>query len=60
MINKLRGFRAGIEAIISKLKRMFGFSLIRDKSFNAFVKAAKRSVITYNLFTLASIALRKS
>ena len=60
VINKLRGFRAGIEAIISKLKRMFGFSLIRDKSFNGFVKAAKRSVITYNLFTLASIALRKS
>ena len=60
VINKLRGFRAGIEAIISKLKRMFGFSLIRDKLFNGFVKSAKRSVITYNLFTLASIALRKS
>ena len=25
VINKLRGFRAGIEAIISKLKRMFGW-----------------------------------
>ena len=60
VIKKLRCFRAGIEAIISKLKRMFGLSLIKDRTLTGFTKAVKRSVIAYNLFTLANIAIKKS
>ena len=60
VIKKLRCFRAGIEAIISKLKRMFGLSLIKDRTLTGFTKAVKRSIIAYNLFTLANIAIKKS
>ena len=60
VIKKFRCFRAGIEAIISKLKRMFGLSLIRDRMLIGFTKAVKRSVIAYNLFTLTNIAIKKS
>ena len=45
VIKKLRCFRARIEAIISKLKRMLGFSLIKDRTLTGFTKAVKRSVI---------------
>ena len=60
VIKKLRCFWAGIEAIISKLKRMFRLSLIRDRMLIGFTKAVKRNVIAYNLFILANIAIKKS
>ena len=60
VIKKPKCFRAGIEAIISKLKRMFRLSLIRDRMLIGFTKAVKRNVIAYNLFILANIAIKKS
>ena len=59
VIKKPRCFRVGIEAIISKLKRMFGLSLIKDRTLTGFTKAVKRSVMAYNFFTLANIAIKK-
>ncbi len=52
LYNKLRNFRAGIEAIISYLKRCFGLSRCNWKGldhFNAYVHSA---VFTHNLVVL--------
>lgn len=54
----LRFFRAGIEATVSMLKRMFGLTRVMDKGFYSFKKAVKTSVISYNLFILSRISLR--
>lgn len=54
----LRNFRAGIEATVSMLKRMFGLSRIMDKGKSSFRKAVKASAITYNLFILARTILK--
>jgi IS5 family transposase len=53
----LRNFRAGIEASVSMLKRMFGLTRILDKGHRSFKCSAKASVMTYNLFILARIRL---
>lgn len=54
----LRNFRAGIEATVSMLKRMFGLTRIMDKGIDSYKASAKASVITYNLFILARIQLK--
>jgi IS5 family transposase len=55
---KLRFFRAGIEASISMLKRMFGWDRILDKGKQHFHKAVKAGVMVYNLFILSRIELK--
>lgn len=52
----LRFFRAGIEASISMLKRMFGWERVYDKGKESFHKAVKVSAVVYNLFILARIS----
>ena len=47
--------KKGMVLIYIRLKPLY-----LQKKSDTSVKAAKRSVITYNLFTLANIALRKS
>jgi len=54
----LRNFRAGIEATVSMLKRMFGLTRVMDKGFVSFKKAVKAAVLSYNLFILSRIALK--
>lgn len=54
----LRFFRAGIEASISMLKRMFGWDRVLDKGKEHFQKAIKTGVLVYNLFILSRIKLR--
>ena len=54
----LRNFRAGIEATVSMLKRMFGLTRVMDKGFYSFKKAVKAAVLSYNLFILSRIPLK--
>jgi IS5 family transposase len=54
----LRFFRAGIEASVSILKRMFGWDRVLDKGKEHFQKAIKTGVLVYNLFILSRIKLR--
>jgi transposase, IS5 family len=53
---KLRNFRAGIEAVISRLKRCFGLDVCDWKGIENFKKYVLSSVFCYNL---TQIALRK-
>ena len=55
---RLRNFRAGIEASVSMLKRMFCLTRIMGKGIQSFRKTVKAAVVTYNLFVLSRIALR--
>lgn len=50
---KLRFFRAGIEATVSMLMRMFGLTRIVNKGLRSFRATAKAAVVTYNLFILS-------
>jgi len=54
----LRNFRAGIEATVSMLKRMFGLTRVMDKGFYSFKKAVKAAVLSYNLFILSRIPIK--
>lgn len=54
---KLRDFRAGVEGIISFLKRVFGVDRCRRKGLRAFKVYALSSVVSANLLTLARHAL---
>jgi transposase, IS5 family len=54
---KLRNFRAGIEGIISFLKRGFGAHRSRWKGLRAFRAFAMSTVVSANLLTLARHAL---
>lgn len=54
---KLRNFRAGIEGIISFLKRAFGASRSRWKGIRSFKACAMSAVVSANLLTLARHAL---
>jgi IS5 family transposase len=54
----LRFFRAGIEATISMLKRLFGWTRVLDKGKEQFHKAVKTGVLVHNLFILSRIQLR--
>jgi len=51
--NKLRSFRAGIEAGISWLKRCFGLSRCTWKSLRSFKSYVWTSILAANLFTIA-------
>lgn len=54
----LRFFRAGIEATVSMLKRMFGLTRVVDKGVHSFRKAVKAAALSYNLFILSRMALK--
>jgi len=54
---KLRHFRAGVEGIISFLKRVFGLDRCRRKGLRSFKAYALSSVVSANLLTLARHAL---
>ncbi len=54
---KLRNFRAGIEGIISFLKRGFGANRCRWKGLRSFKAYALSAVVSANLLTLARHAL---
>lgn len=54
---KLRNFRAGIEGIISFLKRAFGAGRSRWKGLRSFKACAMSAVVSANLLTLARHAL---
>jgi IS5 family transposase len=54
----LRFFRAGIEATVSMLKRMFGLTRVMDKGFHSFRKAVKAATLSYNLFILSRMTLK--
>ena len=54
---KLRNFRAGIEGIISFLKRAFGADRSRWKGLRSFKACAMSAVVSANLLTLARHAL---
>jgi IS5 family transposase len=55
---KLRYFRAGIEATVSMLMRMFGMTRILNKGLRSFKNTAKAAVVTYNLFILSRAQLK--
>lgn len=50
---KLRAFRAGIESVISFLKRVFGLDRCTWKGATGFVSYVRLGVLTANLLTLA-------
>ena len=50
---KLRAFRAGIESVISLLKRAFGLDRCTWKGATAFVSYVRLGVLTANLLTIA-------
>jgi len=54
----LRFFRAGIEATVSMLKRMFGWTRVMDKGRESFNKALKTGAVAYNLFILSRLSLQ--
>jgi len=54
----LRFFRSGIEASISMLKRMFGWTRVMDEGWHSFVNTLKAGAIAYNLFLLARVKLK--
>lgn len=53
LYNKLRNFRAGIEAIISYLKRCFGLSRCNWKGLDHFKAYVHSAVFTHNLLVLS-------
>jgi len=55
---KLRNFRAGIEACISYMKRIFGWSRILDKGKQSFAATIQAAAAAYNLTVLARYRLR--
>ncbi len=55
---KLKRFRAGIEGVISFLKRWFGLRRSEDKGWQGFCQYVHRSVIAYNLLVLSRLALK--
>ncbi len=50
---KLLKWRAGIEAVISFLKRCFGMKMANWHGFDGFKKSVRSSVATFNLITLS-------
>lgn len=58
VFRKLRNFRAGIEGIISVLKRAFGLKRVFWKGVKGFVAYVHSSVVAYNLAILARIQLQ--
>lgn len=57
---KLLNWRAGIEAVISFLKRCFGMSKANWKGFDGYKKYLRNGIATFNLLTLARHELAAS
>ncbi len=57
VFEKLRNFRAGIEGVISVLKRSFGCAKASWKGFDGFRSYVQSSIAAYNLTLLARIRL---
>jgi transposase, IS5 family len=57
---RLRNFRAGIEACISYMKRVFGWRRILDKGKQSFSAAIQVAAVAYNLTVLARFRLRSA
>jgi len=53
VVKPLMRFRAGIEAVISNMKRGFGMKRILEKGFKAFKAVLQSAVVAYNLTLLA-------
>ena len=51
--NRLRRFRAGVESVISRIKRSFGFNRCMWKGQRSFKSYVWLSIVTANLITLA-------
>jgi IS5 family transposase len=51
--SKLLNWRAGIEAVISFLKRCFGMSKANWNGFDGYKKYIRNGIVTFNLLTLA-------
>jgi len=51
---KLRNFRAGIEAIISTMKRAFGLDRCTWRGWDGFKQYVWSSVVTFNLQVMAN------
>jgi len=58
VFQKLRNFRAGIEGVISVLKRAFGLGRAMWKGVKGFAAYVHSAVAAYNLAMLARIQLR--
>lgn len=56
---KLKNFRAGIEANISRLKRVFGLTRCTWTAWDGFKQYVWSAVVSYNLAVLANIKLAK-
>ena len=56
----LRNFRAGIEAVISSLKRVFGLDRCTWSGWSGFKQYVWSSIVSYNLLVLARIRLAKA
>jgi len=59
-VKPLMRFRAGIEAIISNMKRGFGMKRILEKGFQAFKAVLQSAVVAYNLTLLARRQLQRA
>lgn len=59
VFKRLRNWRAGIEAIISFLKRGFGLSVCNWHGFDGFCRYVKSSVVAYNLTLMARYELKQ-
>ena len=57
---KLKNFRAGIEANISRLKRAFGLSRCNWKEWEGFKQYVWSAVVSYNLAVLAKLKSAKA
>jgi transposase, IS5 family len=57
---KLRNFRAGIEANISRLKRAFGLTRCTWTAWEGFKQYVWSSVVSYNLAVLANLQLTQA
>ena len=58
VFNKLRNWRAGIEGIISFLKRGYGLGVCNWKGFSGFCCYVKSAIVTYNLTIMARYELQ--
>ena len=54
---RLRNFRAGVESVISSLKRVFGWDRCTWRGFESFKAYAWASVLSHNLLVMARQAI---
>lgn len=56
---RLKNFRAGIEAVISNLKRGFSLRKVKEKTFKGFERTVIISTIAYNIRVITRLLLAK-